>query len=340
MPEEKLNSEKQLEILRDKLMGNQAFAVCRGKLGTPITGITSNLITETNSPTNFLDEWDEFFGKARVMTNLLAQFHREGMGVAYGELFAALQSKDHFFPGETVPIEKTRPVTLLMLEPTKTIVFLRWLLEEHWVTLRDYLYWKDVEKISSSYGQKVEQPSLLTKQLYEEFPTLEMLARKHLDEYEGAELSSAYRETITNTFSREILKNGDRAELVYSQWNDHVENVGRIPFLYMFDMEQSKVLKLFSREDQKRVATWQFHLPKVIALPIYIGLHPEEFHDDLEKVHPAFVSRGKSQGLGALTLLDNPVSGHNSGEDSTYPTRWHSGGPEKYAMIFRVDSRR
>ena len=335
MPEDnKISSEQQLEILREKLMGNHAFAVCRGKLGSFISGKANKWITETDSPTSFLNKWDDFFGKVRVMTNLLAQFHRDGMKVAYDQLLRALESKTHFFPGETIPIEQTRPVTILMLEPKKTLIFLRWLLEEHWDTLRAFVIWKDGETGHNVLGRKVEKPGQLTEQLYEEFPTLETLARKHFYEYEGQELALSYKQTVTDTFRRSVLSKGRASELPYGEWNDHIEYVGHIPFVYVFEMEQSEVLKLFSRKDQSRITTWQFNVPKVLK-HFYIGLHPEALHGPFEKSRPTFVSCGESCGFSGLVFVDNPL--RSSSNDKEYPTPWHGQAEAgKYGIVFRT----
>ncbi|MEI6237921.1 MAG: hypothetical protein WCP15_00105 [bacterium] len=332
VPEDKkVNSEQQLKILRNKLMGNQAFAFCRGKLGKQVVSVAADLIAETGTPTRFLSMWDEFFGKARVMTNLLAQFNRDGMNVAYEELLSALRTDTHFFPGETVPVEQTRPVTVLMLEPEKTVSFLSWLLEEHWMSLRDYLYWKDQKP--GFFNKVPDKPSVLTERLYANFSKLEELARKHCSGYEGRELSEAYRQEIIDTFPEGALKNGKVAELGRPQWNDHIEHVGDIPFIYIFEMEQFEVLKMFSREDQKRIATWQFNLPKVIT-HFVIGLHPHKMHGCWKKSHPAFVSCGKSHGLAGVALVNSPLNSV-AGSMPKYPVSYHSSGKSgKYGIIF------
>ncbi|MDE2188563.1 MAG: hypothetical protein KGJ35_02430 [Patescibacteria group bacterium] len=328
----KVNTEKQIQILREKLAGNQAFATCRGQLGHRVTGIVGEIIGKNPSPTAVLGEWDDFFGKARVMTNLLAQFQRDGLDVAYKELYSALESDRHLLPGETVPIKQTRPITVLMLEPERTVALLRWLLEDHWMSLRDYLDWKDGRDRSEAPYGKVSKPNPLTKRLYEQFPTLEALARKHRDKYEGLELLEAFKEQVIGSFAGYDLSKGKTGQLSQHQWNDHVEYVPNIPFVYIFEMEQSEVLKIFSREDQKRVATWQFNLPKTIP-HTYVGLHPRSLQTRFEKSHPALMSRGMSNGLGGMVLKDDPCSGHD--KDHPYPISWYSQAKAgKYGMVF------
>jgi len=329
VPEDKhkLSRKQQLETLRAHLAGNHAFAICRGKLGQDIGSIADNLIDEAFSPTNFLYRWDGFFGQVRVMTNLLAQLRRDGLNIAYRELSGALSDSDYLLPGETLPVEATRPITVLMLEPEKTITFLRWLLEAHPGELRKYLGWKDDQQ-----NWQGDPPSQLTQKLYELFPALDELARKYRDGYPGTELSVAYRRTVAETFSFRPLKKGKVCNLVYTQWNDDIEHVDEIPFIYFFEAEQSKVLRRFSRQDQKRVATWQLQVPKTVER-FCIGLHPENLRIARQRLYPMFHSRGASHGF-AVTVIDrNPLKGKHP-----YPVTYNSSGePGKYGMVFRPD---
>jgi len=327
-----MSAEKQIEILLNKLAGNAAFGACRGKLGKNVSSIADEYIAETESPTSFLGKWDDFFGKARVMTNLLAQFKRDGLEVAYKELSAAMKSNSHFFPGETVPIEQTRPVTVLMLEPKKTFAFLRWLLEEHWATLRSYLSWKDGDAEDRVLGGKVRNPSVLTSQLYKTFPSLERLARLYHDGYEGSELTGAYQKDVIETFPQKVLNKGKAGKLAHCQWNDHIEYVGELRLIYVFEMDQAAVLKMFSRADQKRVATWQFNLPKIVETRS-IGLHPQSMHDGLIKAKPALTSCGMAESWGAIALQYVPADT----QFDSYPVAHYSHGVAgKYGIVFQA----
>ncbi|MEI6057728.1 MAG: hypothetical protein WCQ60_02035 [bacterium] len=320
VPEDKqtVNTEQQLNTLREKLMGNQAFAACRGKLGPRMTDFVTQFITEAESPTGFCNRWDDFFGKARVMGNLLAQFKRDGLTTAYDELFGALHSESHLFPGEVIPIEETTPVTLVMLDPKRTFLMLKWLLEEHWDSLNAYLEWKE--------GRLDREPSDLVKQLFEAFPTLEKhtTERRRRGDYEGDDLIAAYTDTVFSKFpmvTTSIKLFDDRCLLEHDQWNDHVE-IGQHPFCLLLRMEQSEVLKMFSRKEQKLVATWQFNAPKMLK-NYGVGLHPESFHAGFSKSHPALVSLGLSQGFGAVILTKNPMDRQWEGKHF-FPTSWHS----------------
>jgi len=288
----KVNRKQQLQLLRAKITGNQAFGACRGKFGQPIGQLTADWIKNSESPTQVLGQWDSFTGQARVMTNLLAQFRRDGMNIAHRELLKALNDSDYLLPGEKLPIEATRPITVLMLEPEKTLTFLRWLLESHWSSLRNYLAWKE--------SQYAKAPNELTEKLYTQFLMLEELAREHAKHpvegfFEGKELCEAYA-TIASSFDPAILKNAMCGMgLNWGQWNDHIEGIRHLAFLYMFDCEQSKVLKRFSRKDQKRIATWQINVPKTHTLSAF-GLYPEQWRVRDSANLLRSVSRGSSHG--------------------------------------------
>ena len=128
------------------------------------------------------------------------------------------------------------------------------------------------------------------------------------------------------------LKGSRYGELTRNQWNDHVERVGDLNFVYVFEAEQSEVLKRFSREDQNRIATWQVNLPKVIACN-YVGLHPVKFHHKLEKSQPAFVSLGTSANCGAIILQQSP----SYSRDHFYRVAWNGEAkPGTYGITFHL----
>jgi hypothetical protein len=285
-----VSEENQLQLLREKLMGNQAFAACRGNFGS-IGDIYRGVEEKAKSPTHVLGQWDEFFGKVRIMVNILAQFQRDGLEVAHEQLLNALESPTYLFPGETVPLEQTSPVTFLLLEPKKTLLFLRWLLEGHWVELRNYIHGKECGE--------------LTKQLYAEFPTLEAHVRQNTSAYIGRDLCAAFKDAIVGSFPSKAIRRLKEAELVWHQWDDDVE-LRDLPIAFSLAEEQSEVMKLFGRRDQKRLTAWQFNPPKIYAKN-YVGLHPVSIHEGLKDKSPALVSRGTSQGLGGIILDENPV---------------------------------
>lgn len=310
-------SEQQLQALLEKLEGNQAFGMCRGKLGG-IANIMKGFMEDNTSPTAALGKWDDFFGKARVMMNTLATLQRDGQNVAFNDLFAALTDQNFLFPGEVLPVEQTRPLTLVMLEPKKTIAFLRWLLEDHWDTLRPYVFAPEKERTE------------LVTQLYAEFPSLEEQVRVFRNHgYEGKELRAAYEIDVTSTFPEKALQKGMKLELVFQQWNDHIEGMGEIPFVYLFEMEQSEVLKLFSRKNQKRIATWRLDVPKSVAVAS-IGLHSLAYGKTKEKEFNkriSLLSRNESNGYSAIALR----------HDDSYNTAWHSHAKEgTYGIRFHA----
>jgi len=293
----KVSRKEQLNLLRSRLIGNQAFGSCRGKFGEQLGQLTADWIETSESPTSVLGKLDSFAGQARIMTNLLAQFRRDGMNVAYQELLKALNDSSYLLPGERLALEATRPITVLVLEPKKTFTFLRWLLECHWSLLRGYLAWKD--KSSGAI-----QPDELTMKLYEQFPNLEELARVHASNtidgmFEGKELSVAYS-AIEDSFNPAALKKAMfKMGLTYGQWNNHIEEINGLSFIYVFDGQQSETLARFSRKDQKRIATWQINVPKDHTLS-RIGFYPTTWSIRNNPRMWRCTSRGSSHGFKAI----------------------------------------
>lgn len=299
-----ISPEKQLDILRKHLMGNHAFAICRGQFGKQIITVTNEMLDQTQSPNALLNQWDEFCGKTRVMANLLAQFKRKGLEIALDELTRALTIEGYAIPGETIPFELTQPITILMLDPERTMLMARWIIKDNWVELNNYLDWK--KGLITDFAFGVES---LAEQLFEMFPTLEehTRVRRTQTDHVGLDLCRAYNDSVLFTFSegvRHILKTAQKRRLEDNQFHEHIR-IGNYPFLYVFQCEQSAVLSMFSREEQKRIATWQINAPKVLGECYDVGVYPEDMHGQLHFAHPCLASKGVSHGLGAMIVIEN-----------------------------------
>lgn len=309
VPEEKNapTREEQLKSLLGKLTGHEIFKACRGKLYDPFYA----MIEKSENPSQFCSSWDELSPMMRVMGNLLSVYKRDGWTYAYDALRMALQSKCYLLPGETVPLEQTVPVTVLMPETKKTLTFIRWLLCAHWGELDDYLDEKD-----GIIKQRFFHPLGLTHKLFDYFPTLEDHSRKRRKQmdYEGWDLKEAYNDAVIkplDSIVRPLLEslNGKPLYLGRSggtpQWNDHIEEVGHIPLAYFFYAEAREVLKNFSRKQQKEMCTWSFNFPKIETQAEHlpnIGLHVQQEHQKWHKEFPMYASLGISRNLGAILI--------------------------------------
>ncbi|MDD5726877.1 MAG: hypothetical protein PHC53_05795 [Patescibacteria group bacterium] len=297
--------EEQLASLREKLAGHQAFGRLRGKLGDSTIYLLGKMIESAESPTSFCRDWDQFAADARVMGNMLAQFRRDGWSAAARALYGALKT-DTLIEGETVPLHKTVPITILVLDPERTFSMLRWIRAGYYADLSAYHHRRD----------HVVQPELVSD-LFEKFPSL----RKHCDYfstkfefYHGDALACAYRDDVRSGYADSLKPFQDKVTRLIMVWesyrNDQLDVVN-ITFGYIFRAEQSEVLSFFSREEQASLATWQCRLPKVLEERlnrVNVGLHPEAAHDDMVRTQPTLSSAGCSHGFGVRVFpgKENP----------------------------------
>lgn len=326
-----LSESEQLDLLRKKLSGNQVFGACRGNLGWVNIGDNIAMMTEhTPSPTACLAAWDAFVSQPRAMVNLLAQFKRDGHTYAFKHLLNALSKPDYLLPGETIPVEKTEPITVLMLDPKRTILLLRWLVERegHWMDLNSWLDIKDNREPESRLG-------MFANKLFKAFPTLEQhtRARRREGAYEGPDVVRAWYEAVYERFPKRLTDalKPCASEAIWGQWNDHLEDIQDIPFVYVIRGEQSKILKLFSRKDQRRIATWQINVPVQRHEADDVTMYPETFESEYVKAHPHVQSLGASHGYKMM------LSTLESRDDSKTFGRLgcNHGVPGKYGIRFQ-----
>lgn len=302
VPEEKKvpSEEKQIEALRKELIGNRTFRSCRGKL----FDVFFKIVEKSENPTQFCSMWDGQTPDMLIMGNLLAKYKRDGWIFAYESLKNALMSDDYLFPEEIIPINQTIPFTAVMLEPKKTLTLVNWLLSVHWCELNCYLDEKD-----GATGLTFHS-SGLTHKLFENFPSLEEFCRERrmYYPYEGADLLKAYEKEICKSFGEDIFQDmeslkGQGLHLIQGQWNDHVEEVHSMYFVYAFPAEAKDILCKFNREQQKKMAVWTFNFPKIQMWEGFrpaIGLHVEQEQKKWFNKYPMNVSLNVSHGLGAV----------------------------------------
>ncbi|NIP33129.1 hypothetical protein GWN26_14200 [Candidatus Saccharibacteria bacterium] len=325
--EEKKVPEEQIEFLRKKLTGNEAFGRVRGQL-TEKQSLLESVLEEAESPTDFCRRWDQLSSDMRIFGNQLAQFKRDGWDTAYEELTRALKDKTYRLPGETVPLHQTEPITIVMFDFPRTLTLIRWIRCAHWMDLDNYLEelnqsWTD--GLSKKYWFSSGNPSrTLTHELFKAFPSLKeyTLTRRQYREYEGWELVKSYYEHVLGKFDHAKLRDiGQPLTLARDTYNDHLElyrGVGeRMCLGYICRADQAEVLSRFSREEQKQIATWTIRMPKVNAendfRGMFIGFHPEEGHDEWEAESSNLVSIGCHQDYGVVAMsrpYSDPLRDH------------------------------
>lgn len=315
------DSERQLEMLRGMLEGHRAFGKLRGRFGEiPI----QDLLDEKN-PTATLKSFDEWLSDSRVMLNMLAVLKRDGHLLAMQELMRALKNPSHVIIGETVPLEETEPGVLLMVDPDKTILLARWMHTSNFE--HDALYWIDHSTNNPERGLC----GTLTPQFFELFPTIResFVSQRHSSHIISP--SELLNERLEWCFSKIVEKfASDIRGLWLSKSEVGLWYYGNIIAFYIKGATQSDVLRLFSREEQESIATWQLEVPKLTANRIgghsetWIGLHPEEEHEAVwKKLWPSYVSTGVSQGLGAIIMNEHMRAFSESPDDNERRAKYY-----------------
>jgi len=303
---EKQVPEDQMKFLRNKLIGNEAFGRIRGLLPYEL-GVLGTILAASESPTDFCRRWDQFSSDARVIGNLLACCQRDGLNEAVKELTNALNDKTYRLPGETVPLHETEPYTVVVFDFPRTLTMIRWIRCAHWSSLNTYL-----KKIDNRWDRSEwlhSQDREFTQALFDAFPNLlqHTRERRARGDYEGWDLLKSYREHVLDGFDHEQLHEiGHSLHLAYYTYNDHLE-IRHNVFGYLVREDQGRLLARFTREQQKRITTWTVHLPKVFAESnktnlLLVGFHPEQSHQDWEKVSNSYASPGCSCKYGAVIM--------------------------------------
>jgi hypothetical protein len=283
--------DEELFALAIKLAGNHSFKQCRGKFETSIDRTVCEIIDDSPSPTIANIRLEEYLRSVMVMGNLLAKLKRDRMKRAFDELRDALRSNGHVILGETIPLEKTVPLTMLMLEPELTLDLVRW-------------------------GMGDDRHPDHTKRIYRLLPTLQAhgkVAEMKAEGY-GAEIAPSYYDVLAGlprAFDEGI-------PLINPVWKTFPKRSVGPGFTHLRDLyfplafvfigkEQDEVLKIFDREQQKRIATWQIDAPRFLFSygnsSFHVGFHEESVHDIWLKRFPAFASKGVSAGHGAFLLM-------------------------------------
>lgn len=296
--------EEQWRLLQEKLMGHEAFARLRGKMGHRLD--VRGLLQEAGSPSAFCETWDRSTADVRVMGNMVAQLMRDGWDDAAAALLNALYDFTYTFPGETVPIHETVPITVLIVDFPRTLAMIKWIRGGHWKDLDASILGEDCGK--------------LARDLFNQFPSLarHSYERRQRGEYEGCDLVAAYQEDVLHQLRNIVggyVKGIDNLQIAHGTYNDHLE-VGQgvmgysVRFGFLFQEEQDTVLQRIPRELQHLVSTWHCRVPKKLFenkyRRLYFGFHPEDRHTEWAHKERSFPSIGCSNGCGMVILDAGP----------------------------------
>jgi len=334
VPEGKLDREAQLSLLTERLQGHQIFGRQRGRMG-PIMDWLDDMIGDTDNPTEFLSQFDSSVSDFRVMANMLAVLKRDGHDLAYAELKHVLRARNSFLPGETVPVEVTRPITIVMLDPDRTMLFVNWMLMvgRHW-DHEGFRRTKAFADMSPAIPKTVPSPSStfyqkISQQMLDSFPRLaEILRRRYSSmdicyDWIGWQAYEAYYDAIEDQglfppaggvgLRVEMHQHDHEIESIistsdYSARELHFLNTYATSMIYLVEGDQATVLAQYSREQQKNITTWQINVPKDYVMNYdghvlpYVGLHLEDEHESQKRHDKVFCSLGVNNGLGARIL--------------------------------------
>jgi hypothetical protein len=297
------NQEAQLAELYDILMGNAAFGRLRGTIKGSIAELIEGCLGD-RSPSAALRAWDQRIGDLRVMLNVIAKFRRDDKGFAEMELIRALHDPKYVIAGETIPLERTTAYTVFMVDPEITLA-LHQFFQDWWALFPEEsergisppTFWKsyaDEAFCNERYG-----PVLWP--LFREISWGRVRARGEYypeSRKEDGEARQLFCEVL-RVFGYRIADINTRRvgkrTMEFSPWGFPHRQFGSIRAKlvgnsrHFFDtsclfgkaVEQSELLGAFTREDQQRVASWQFHLPAAMigdARVYAICLRPEAEH--------------------------------------------------------------
>lgn len=326
LPEEKkivkkLDANQQLRMLLEKLAGHKVFGRCRGSFNDfPFENMLE--AGQPPSPSAALGAFNRWAGSRRVMLDMLARFMRDGLHVAFGELMRALCEPDYVMTGETVPVEKTRSGVLVMVDPSNIFLLLRWMYTSKYEDGYNWVRNGRVPEERNPCGSLTPQLLKVFPGLYERF--------KGREESREICLTALVLGAVSNLLDRLRANLGRRDMMVMRPDYDRTGlwYYGYPIGAFVKGRTQKEVLRLFERDEQKRIATWQFNYPETDEPFFYsdstgrhhprlIGVHLESEHATWRRQWPSYASKGVACGHGAV-ILDKEKLGEAVGGQKNY----------------------
>jgi len=327
VPSSKENSvflQEQADLLKEKLAGHEIFAKWRGRLQYGLLGFgIEEFIESSENLTQVKSKSSKIMGELNVLFRILAQFKFNGDTLAFSEMENALGIKEYRMFGEDIPFEKTRPITVAIFRPNIMLKILQWMIRD------DGLFALDCLLDSSSFDKEFLERRPVkesTQSLAHMLPSLKKGCHKGGYLWNGELYAAMYCDIIAPFVAdrneklrildgwRTLYPSGDRKCEVSAPSVEEKKACGFSAVAYVFPGEQSDFLKIFTREEQKHIATWQLNVPTAIwnsrgGLPS-VGIHPENEHEVWKKLQPQHCSKGLSSGLGMIMLPDNRYIDH------------------------------
>ncbi len=345
MPEDKNNEallrETQIAALREQLVGNQVFARLRGR-ARGLVGLYKFLLEQTGSPSEALRRWDKLVSDGRVLLTMLAKLHRDGQQTAVEELLRSLREPNFLFTGETVPIEQTTPLTIVIPNADYTWILLEWIMRvEETRVLFDHIEYRE-EGITPDKPEILERVPWLyaqTEFLLKYYPTI--LQRFRSDYNRPGSVGAD--DVLLSSHGADILAKFDLPggiPLHVAANRQHTRELNLVPgsfietyapgkkpmngrrtgeMAYLFPGEQKDVLKGMDRRERRLLGAWQLRIPTVIWDSVHDRLRDKKTSAQINieifnflpmlEVHqrqrPAYTSMGVSHRMGARWVLSS-----------------------------------
>ena len=308
------SANEQLAKLRAELAGNKAFGRQRGRWCRPLREILTEMIDTTGSPTQTIKRFDAFAADARVMLQKLARLKRDGENEAFHVLRDTLSFSQWIIPGEIFPLERTKPITVVMFDPERTFFAYKMIKGGQWKlpTSMDDIRWPvalgdfclaDFSRLFPEWEKDV------CLGLTGRGKFLHVFWRQIAREF-GFVLPSINEHRDFRVMCGDIVKNGQTFYLNYwlAATAQDVVSEWKFPLCFCYAGRPDQLLRLFSRKDQKRIRTWSFDCPVIVGGASSFGFHSADKHAEWQSREPTFTSKNVSEGLGAAILHGSFVS--------------------------------
>jgi len=298
MPGEKVSNEAQLAWLVEKLTGHPSFHALRGRLEQPAISFMIGHVAADGSRRASQEKFRQFTEDIILIQSIIAKLERDGWTYALKQLKLALTISGYLFPEETIPIDQTTHMLLIIPNAPQTLAVLQWAKE----------YMPSVTPSTVALGK--------AELLFPYLPSLSSILEEIGGQWEDQKTIYIDIDHFSTAFSRAVNKDlslPKRPKIHRSEGGFlfpsrvHSPYVDEYGWLIPLD-RQKDFLSQIPRPDQDKLTTWHFHLPEAAihgqfrggTAHISIGIHPAEEHSHWQKTHPAFTSADTKEEHGAI----------------------------------------
>lgn len=299
---EVISLDAQAEKLALTFGGNTDFEDVRGKCGDTFLATTdaAMLTKEGNAqaPSAGVRDLKKFFISFANVRNKIAQLERDGYTLAAHEAREALKYPDYRMLGEISPICGTTPVTLVMLNPELTL----WLLEHYQFggyRKKDLDAWNTPEAIRDALFYEFYQHSYEWAAIASSTVCASLAVRgdELLKRILGQRSSERAASKPTITYLKMSVRLPDAPKNKNLAFDSSY-------FAIACPASKHNILRCFTKQEQRRIALWEFHLPRTYAQweekELHFGLHQQGEHEYWMRKYAPLCSLNRTHGYGAI----------------------------------------